>query len=127
MKLACDLIACALLSLLAAWLLWWAGASAAPVPAPRAAPAPARPPLPGEYRMLWGGTEYRAVFWLGGDYVSFRPESAPWRGRWEVKGDTLTIRERVSDAGDYSETTFELKPGKWESAAAFSLKLTRLP
>ena len=122
MKLACDLIACALLSLLAAWLLWWAGARAAPVP--RARPK-VRPPLVGRKTVCWGGTRYDTTFEAGG-YYACEGNGTRYEGTWRLDGDTLTITERPWGAPDAPAMTlaFKLAPG---TLTAESGALTVLP
>lgn len=66
-------------------------------PIPRSKPKQPRPEINGPYTMHWGGTLYPALFIVGGDYACQSMNNPPtqWEGKWELKGDKLTITERM--------------------------------
>lgn len=83
---------------------------AAPVPPPKARPTP--PSLAGSWMVLWSGSEWPTVMLAGGEYVAERPGGPRYEGRWAVKGNVLTIEERLVESGRYGHAytyTFHLR------------------
>lgn len=93
-------------------------ALAAPVPPARPRP---RPALPGSYTMTFCGADYPTVLLDDGGYAAQAHQPGRrWEGTWALKGDTLTIRERLvcllrGPESDWAEYAFTLRPGRLDS------------
>jgi hypothetical protein len=98
--------------------------AAAPVPPPKPM---ARPDVAGVWDMKWDSTGWVATFSPGGFYRS-RGRGWSYEGRWEMKGDVLTITEKNVSVhnGHWSSYRWELLPGRLESrCGAFRLRKAR--
>lgn len=90
-------------------------------PIPKGKPKPPRPEINGGYSMYWGGTLYPSLFLVGGDYACQDTNQPPnqWEGKWDLKGDKLTITERMvyptGERGQWNTYVFVLHKDKLES------------
>lgn len=88
---------------------------AARTPPPR---SPARPPITGEWTMLWHGNHYHACFAADG-YYECRYAGRATRctvGTWSLSGDVLSVEEWREDREDSAPTirwSVTLRPWRW--------------
>jgi hypothetical protein len=99
-------------------------AASAPIPPPKAR---TRPDVCGAWDMTWDNNGWSATFAEGGFYRS-TGHGWSYEGRWELKGDVLTITEHNATlyAGaepHWATYRWRLLPGKLESkCGAFRLR-----
>ena len=95
--------------------------SGAPVPKPKEL---IRPEISGSYTMRWCGTDYDTQFFVSGEYWCVTGNSnnpyTRWVGNWQLKGDEITITERLENTstgyqGHWTTYKFTLEKGKLES------------